>query len=332
EPPGVRMPGESTYSTGRRRARRLATWWLLVRFSACQSLPTYTTPSPCNPALAGCSLIAPPAHQPGNAAGMDPVLAQARDALQVRFHPPEAGRGDETGHQAGLAQVAHPLDRRPGITRVIKHLAGGDQVEPMALLAPGLSEDVTGGELRLRGALPCPGDRLAAHVDAVDLVRHFGEPAGLVAFPAPQFQQRANPAERLLDDRVGGVEARVLQLGIHVPGVLDGVGQFQALVVVRACDPAQRILHPQPPLRLPGAPRHLAEHHSSPVSLHSPDSPAPFPPVPASVSRAMCSGRNAELCQAITRPQWKRTPDGPYSPSTSSPDRGGPSLARTCAA
>src|SRR5690606_22314834 len=230
EPPGVRMPGESTYSTGRRRARRLATWWLLVRFSACQSLPKYTTPSPCNPALAGCSLIAPPAHQPGNAAGMDPVLAQARDALQVRFHPPEAGRGDETGHQAGLAQVAHPLDRRPGITRVIKHLAGGDQVEPMALLAPGLSEDVTGGELRLRGALPCPGDRLAAHVDAVDLVRHFGEPAGLVAFPAPQFQQRANPAERLLDDRVGGVEARVLQLGIHVPGVLDVVGQFQALV------------------------------------------------------------------------------------------------------
>jgi hypothetical protein len=36
---GARMPGESTYSTGMWPARRVAMWWLLVRFSAFQSLP-----------------------------------------------------------------------------------------------------------------------------------------------------------------------------------------------------------------------------------------------------------------------------------------------------
>jgi hypothetical protein len=33
------MPGESTYSNGTIRARRVAMWWLLVRFSANQPFP-----------------------------------------------------------------------------------------------------------------------------------------------------------------------------------------------------------------------------------------------------------------------------------------------------
>src|SRR3546814_10431088 len=46
EPSGLRMPGESTYSSGAIRAIRAATWWLLVLFSANQSRSEEHTSEP----------------------------------------------------------------------------------------------------------------------------------------------------------------------------------------------------------------------------------------------------------------------------------------------
>ena len=71
-----------------------------------------------------------------------------------------------------------------------------------------------------------------------------------MAFAAPEFQHRSDAAEGALDQLVGGFEAGALQVRIHVPGILDGVGQIQARVVVVAADVAQRVFHPQAPPRL----------------------------------------------------------------------------------
>ena len=175
----------------------------------------------------------------------DPVLAQVRDGVEVRADA--AQRRREEGDEAMPPELRHARDRGVDVLDVVEHFAGRDQVEAAGLVAPGLAEDVAGGELGPWQALARALDRLGADVDAMDLVAEPRQELRLVALAAAQFQQRPHPADVALDQPVGALETGLLAGRVHVPGVRHLVGEVEALIVVGAADAAHGVLHPRAP-------------------------------------------------------------------------------------
>src|SRR5690606_29273799 len=129
---------------------------------------------------------------------------------------------------------------------------------------------------------------------------------------------RPDPTEAAHGQRIGRGEPRLLQLGLHAPGITQPVRQVEAPVVVGTANATHRVFHPRATdglLQLCVEPAHLTHHWllEAPATGGQRRVPAFVPEASVSEGRGRdaFSGRSGELYQSTTSAHSRRTHDEP---------------------